>query len=568
MTGRKKKIWGITGIVVAVFVALIIGFNSIVAGIIEKKIDNFLAKENLKHYHITYSRIGFNLMNRSVSLIGFHYEPDSLFLDSLEQAGIDKMVPDIKIRRLTVAGIDFKELVKNKKLIIRKITIKSPVIKMYKFNGRMVAVTKQKKKVSIKDSIRLVILKGVNIQTIHFKKSKWEIYNYKQHRTTMMSNDISVMLHDLKLEKSGHDNQYFYPTLQDAVLTAKHNFIKLGNRLYDIRFDKLYVDFMNKTLYFSGFRYQPLYSKKEFSKHIRFQKERFDMEAGKIAFSGADFFLFLTEGKVRIHKIEISKALVHLYRDKKVPFNHNQRPLFPQQALKKMPGKMVIDTIHVFDSYFEYSESSPVMSKPLVVYFSNLSGTITHVTNIPSLWRKIGMKARLSGRMMGRAPFYLQFYFPLASVRDTFYFSGAINGPVAFRYFNPAIYPASGLKFDAGILDKMSFKGSGSPRYGTGTMMMLYHDMELVATKKKDRKESNKFKSWGVNTMVRKNNPRKGDQKEAKMVSMFFQRDIEKGFGNFLWKTLYSGMKATMLPSINTINRKSVQSLSYHKKTK
>ena len=565
MTGKQKKIWKITGLVFAVIVALVIGFNGIVAGIIEHKIDNFLRLEKLKHYQITYSRVGFNFINRSVSLIGFHYQPDSLFLDSLSKADVDVMIPEIQVRRLTVAGIHFEELLKNKKLIIRKITIKKPVIKLYKFNGRKAPVDHSSKKVSFKDSVRLAILHGVDIQTIHLKKSKLEIYNYKQHRTTLVSNNISVMLHDLMLQKGAHANHYFYPSLQEAVLTAKDNTIKLGNRLYAIRFDKLYVDLMGNTLYFSGFHYQPLYSKKEFSKQIRFQKERFDMKAGKVTFSGADFYLFLTRGKVQIRKIAVDQAQIHLYRDKKVPFNHQQRPLFPHQALKKLPGKLNIDTIRILNSFFEYSESSPVMTQPLIVYFSDFSGTITHVTNQPVLWQKFGMKAYLSGRLMDRAPFYLRFYFPMTSVRDTFYFNGAVNGPVAFHYFNPAIYPASGLKFKSGVLDKMTFKGSGSPRYGTGTMTMLYHNMELVATKKKDRKASNKLMSWGVNKMVRKNNPRKGDQKEIKTVSMFFQRDVEKGFGNFLWKTLFSGMKATMLPSVNTINRKSAQSLSYHK---
>ncbi len=98
--------------------------------------------------------------------------------------------------------------------------------------------------------------------------------------------------------------------------------------------------------------------------------------------------------------------------------------------------------------------------------------------------------------------------------------------------------------------------------YSSGTMTMLYHDLDMQAMKKKDGEATNKFLSWSVNSLLRKNNPRKGKDKQAKAASMFFQRDIEKGFGNFFWKTLFSGMKATMLPSVNTINRKNMQSVS------
>lgn len=163
---------------------------------------------------------------------------------------------------------------------------------------------------------------------------------------------------------------------------------------------------------------------------------------------------------------------------------------------------------------------------------------------------------------MKKASLEVQFVFPLAAKSDTFSFSGTVYGPVPFTIFNPAIYPAAGLKFNGGVLDKLSFSGSANPMYSSGTMTMLYHNLDIQAMKKKDSTAANKFLSWSVNSLLRKNNPRKGEEKQAKAASMFFRRDIEKGFGNFFWKTLFSGMKATMLPSVNTINRKNMQSVS------
>ncbi len=171
------------------------------------------------------------------------------------------------------------------------------------------------------------------------------------------------------------------------------------------------------------------------------------------------------------------------------------------------------------------------------------------------------MKATFKGRVMNKASLGVQFIFPLAVKSDTFYFSGDVYGPVPFSVFNPAIYPAAGLKFNDGILDTLTFSGSANPIYSSGTMLMLYHNLGLQAMKKKEVQTANKFLSWGVNSLIRKNNPRIGEGKEAKAVSMFFLRNVEKGFGNFFWKTLFSGMKATILPSVNTINRKNMQSV-------
>ena len=565
----SKKTLRIFSVVILVIVVLALALNIIVSRIIEKKVDRLLVNEPIKHYHIQYDRIGFNFIRRTVSLIGFRLYPDSTFLDSLDKSGYNVMVPEITVGRLTVSGIDFAAAIKRKNFIIRKISVRKPVVKLYKFNGKLLSPEQEKRgEFSIKDSVSLMAVKGISVETIAFRKSKLEIYNYKQKKYTLTSQDITITMHGLMLEPSGHNNNYFYPALRDASLVSKDNVLALGNNQYNIEFQQLKIDLKGQSLIFKGFHFKPLYSKEAFSKHIKFQKERFDMQAGEIAFSGADFYRFLTENEIRIRKISISDASVDLYRDKRVPFNHNQRPLLPNQALKKMKGKLKIDTVEIKNTRFDYGEMTELRSQPLSIYFTHLSGIITHISNFPYLWKRNSMEVALKGRLMKKSPFDLRFVFPLAVKSDTFYFSGTVYGPVSFSVFNPAIYPAAGLKFNGGVLEKLTFKGSANPMYSSGNMLMLYHDMDFQAMKKKDEKATNKFLSWGVNSFVRKNNPRKGEGKQAKTVSMFFLRDVEKGFGNFFWKTLFSGMKATMLPSVNAINRKNMQSVSQTKSGK
>ncbi len=563
MAKINKKTLRISSIILLIVVAFMIAFNSIVTHIIEKKINGFLVNEHLKHYHIEYTGISFNLMDRSVSLMDFKALPESIFLDSLDKSDFNTIIPEVTVGRLTVSGINLMAVINDHNLVIRKITVIKPVIKLYKFNGKLLLANAEKKKnFSLGDSVMLVGIKGVSVGTITFRKSRFEIYNYKEKKYTLSSKDITITMHGLILKPRDHGNTYFYPALRDASLVAKDNVLELGNNLYEIAFRQLTADLKGQSLIFKGFHFRPLYSKEAFSRHIKFQEERFDMKAGEITFTGADFYHFLTENEISIRKIDISNAAIDIYRDKRVPFNHSQRPLLPNQSLKRIKEKLIIDTVRIENSRFNYGEITDVRSQPLAVYFTALSGTITHISNFPSLWRKNNMKMTLKGRLMKKASLNVQLVFPLAAISDTFYFSGAVNGPVPFSVFNPAIYPAAGLKFSGGVLEKLTFRGSANPEYSSGTMTMLYHDLYIQAMKKKDTQTSNKFLSWSANSLVLKNNPRKGEGKEAKAASMFFQRDVERGFGNFFWKTLFSGMKATMLPSVNTINRKNLQSVS------
>ncbi len=567
MSVFKNKALRISGIILLLLLAIVLSFNSIVAKLIQSKIDDFLLKENLKHYHVEYKRVGFNFLNRSVSLIGFKYLPDTAFLDSLAKADVDRMVPSVSVGRLSVTGIDFKAALKDGILNIRKIKVKNPEIRLYKFNGKSREMTEENKSNAVLgDSVKLMKLSGVSVHAILFKKSKFEIYNYKKKKFTLVSGNISITFTGLALKKSGHHNHYFYPSLQSAILLAKDNKLQPGNNLYEIDFRELFVDLTGNTISITGMHYRPLYGKKAFSRHLKFQKERFDMQAGKVTMTGVGFYRFLTKGKVSIHKILIDDAFIDLYRDKQVPFNHNQRPLFPHQLLKKLPGKVRIDTLAIRNSRFEYNETSTLTRRPLNVFFTGISATIVHISNLPYLWRKQSMRLILKAKLMDRAPMEIRMVFPLASPSDTFYFSGGVYGPVPFSVFNPAIYPASGLKFTGGTLNKLVFTARANPSVAIGNMTMLYRNLTFQATKKKDRQSSNKLTTLGVNAFVRRNNPRKGEGKEPKTVTLFFQRDVEKGLGNFLWKTVYSGMKATMLPSVNTINRKNVQAVTSGKK--
>lgn len=569
MAKINKKTLRISGITLLIVVAFIIALNMIATKIIEKKIDSFLVNEHLKHYHIKYTSVGFNLLNRSVSLTGFRYFPDSAFLNSLDKSDINTIVPEITVGRLTVSGIDLQAVLYGHNLAIKKIAVKKPVIKLYKFDGKLRHANEEKKRgLSFEDSVLLTGVKDISVGTIAFNKSKFEIYNYKQKKYVLTSKEITITVQGLMLRPSGHGNAYFYPTLRDASLVARDIVLELGNHLYEIAFQQLTADLNRQSLIFKGFRYKPLYSMDAFSKHIKYQKERFDMQAGKIAFTGVEYYRFLMENEIRIRKISISDASIHLYRDKRVPFNHSQRPLLPNQSLKRMKGKLKIDTVQIKNTRFDYGEMTDLRSQPLSVYFTHLSGNITHILNFPYLWKKNSMKAVFKGRLMNKAPMDIQFVFPLAVKSDTFYFSGAVFGPIPLSVFNPAIYPAAGLKFNGGMLDTLTFSGSANPIYSSGIMLMLYHNLDLQAMKKKEGQTANKFLSWGVNSLIRKNNPRKGEGKKAKTVSMFFLRDVEKGFGNFYWKTLFSGMKATMLPSVNTINRKNMQSVSDAGKSK
>lgn len=59
--------------------------------------------------------------------------------------------------------------------------------------------------------------------------------------------------------------------------------------------------------------------------------------------------------------------------------------------------------------------------------------------------------------------------------------------------------------------------------------------------------------SWAANTVLRTGNP--GKNGKTRVVEMSFDRVMYKGLGNFVWKTLQSGIVGSITPTGKTLRQ-------------
>jgi hypothetical protein len=77
-------------------------------------------------------------------------------------------------------------------------------------------------------------------------------------------------------------------------------------------------------------------------------------------------------------------------------------------------------------------------------------------------------------------------------------------------------------------------------------MTMLYDGLAAEVVKK-DQQSKNKFLSWAANAVLKTSNP--GKNGKTRVVVIGFERVMYKGLGNFLWKTLQTGITSTITPT-------------------
>lgn len=546
MSKSKKRLLIISGIVLAIVVGVVLTFNAIVAGIISKKVDNYLATHPVKNYTISYGRVGFNIAGKSARLVNVTLSPKQSYIDSLTSTGYGFLVPDVTIGKLIVSGVDYSNILKGKNINIGKIRIRKLNVTLRKIIGKK---TKPNKKNEKKTLIpETVTVRGINSLWIHsfiLDKSKVELIDQATGDVIAGSQNIELDLRDFRLLPLKGDSSKFKPDCKEAILTLEKNLFYTPDKLYEIDLGVVAASLKNKKVVITNFKYKPLYSKKAFSKHLKYQQERYDIKVGSIEFYLPDIKSLINNQTILVSNVTVNKAKIGIYRDKLIPFPHFKRPLLPHQALKRMNMVLKIDTVKIKNSEFAYEELTGRNEKPLYVNFKKLSAEITNISNAKHRkYSQSKMKAVLKGRLMGKAPFDMNLVFPMAARNDTMFFSGTIYGKVPFSIFNKASFPAAGISFRDGTLNKLSFKGGANPRFSRGTLTMLYSNVKLDIVKK-GKQKSSKFLSWGATTVIRKNNP--VNSKPPKTALMSFTRDMEKGFGNFLWKTVFSGIKSTLI---------------------
>jgi hypothetical protein len=134
---------------------------------------------------------------------------------------------------------------------------------------------------------------------------------------------------------------------------------------------------------------------------------------------------------------------------------------------------------------------------------------------------------------------------PYNSADGRFYFSGNTLGTTKFTFFNSTVLPAIGVKLIGGRLDGINWDAVGNSTAMDGNFTMLYTDLEVELFKKDN--STNKALSWIANSLVKSSNPSKNGN--TIVSTMHFERVPYKGIGNYLWKSIQSGIVNALVPT-------------------
>ncbi len=544
----NKKLIVVSVIIIASIVILILITQLVLGSIITSRVHDAISNNKNQNYTIDIKKAKVNLFTMSLIFKGVKIEPDSNMLLSLKEGKVTEPLYRVNAPTLRIRNIGVFSFLMSKEVDVGSIVLK---------NARIdVLVSGNKNKVKAKDnvtpknfnsdSIPIKGISGGSINYLSFSSMNIVVLNYKTGDTVFSAPELDIELDKINILKN--QDSTFKLKLDELKFELQNEKFYLPGNRYFLSFDKLTLDKKKKKLDITDLIIKPRYSRDKMVSFSEYQYEIYDLEIEKVEVNSLLIARAARDSGVYISDVNIEGMKIDIYKDKSKPFDEEKRPKLPNQLLRKLDMDLFIGNINIINSELVYSEKHDLVKELMSVDLANLTVNIENVTSITdSIIAGAAMKIKLRANIQKTIPMGVDLYFPMKSVSDTFYFSGYMNKG-NLKSFNNILLPALGITFENGVLDKLEFRASANPSYSLGEMTMQYHDIE-GNVRRQDMINQNKFLSWAANQIIISNNPI--SNKPVRTVPMYFERVPYKGLGNFLWKTLQSGIMATVIPTVS-----------------
>ena len=548
MSKKSKLIFKIFGAIVLVILIVGLSLNFILGSFVSSAVNSQLKIINTKnHLDISIETVKVNVFSTTIILKGIDIKPDSTVQSAFDTGNSDKAsIYEFKIADLRLRGVGLAKILFEKHLALRRIIVKGislDIVKGTKKTKSTAQVTHKKKSISI-DSLHIGYFNQIDLSKIDIEQYSLNIINAHMGDTATSYKGDKLDLNGIRLDAYEGIEGVFHFNTEKLNLKLRRQRYDLKGGDYFLYFEKLDFSFSDSLIKISDFQFKPTRDKFELASSFKYTKEVFDVDLSSLSIHGLKVGNAIKTGVVDIDSIVVDALNIAIFKDKNQPWDYNKRPQFIQQKLKKLKQPIYIDKVIVKNSKLKYSDRAKGAKDIMVVDITNMNAQLNFVTSIrDSLRSGKDLTINLKGKLMDSSPLNLDIVMPYTSRVDTFYFSGSL-GKAQFKVFNPAIYPAAGIKFTQGTLNSVFFSCSASPKASAGTMTMLYSEMEAEVIKK-EVEENSKALTWIANAVIPTSNPSKKGKTTIAKISV--DRVEYKGLGNLIWKSVQSGL-------VNTIN--------------
>lgn len=486
-----------------------------------------------------------NRKELSIKNVAFSGEMKTLVFDeiALDRFSNDtgKGSPLLIAEALKFGGVNTDSIVKHKNLLVD--TIQCSKIKVYEPPaGSLDGITNDNSKKEM-DSTGFRNVYSIDLGYLHFGRVEF----IPARKSNFELGNITLTIHDMKADKvlKVQKNPLKYSEEVEAGIESVYFLSK--DKKYRFGADDLKFNSKQKTLSISEAYSKPLLGEDAFANSYSYQKDRFEVGMQDIVLKGI-LMETVFDGKLMASELNIQHTTAYISRDLNKPLEKKSKVgNYPSQLIVDLDFPINIEKANLPNVLVQYREKQVESQKKGTITFENSTIQITNITNIENEIEKNNrMAIDFRSSVLGKIPLKGNFTFILGSSSGRFTAVGHTQEPFDAAVFNKIAEPMALIHIRSGDIRSIDFDLKGNDHSARGKLTMKYNDLKVNVLKKEEGTpdlEKKGLVTFFANLVVQNSNPRNG---ELYIAFPEYERNIYKSFFNLVWKTILTGMKATV----------------------
>lgn len=348
----------------------------------------------------------------------------------------------------------------------------------------------------------------------------------------------AAVVHSLSIRPTDQDKHY-----KASRIVLQHTDLHLEDSLYQIGIRRIDYDQREKSLAIDTIRIKPLLNRLAFARRSGYERDRIDGIVPYIRVKGIEIG-YAGSPHVSVTSLR-TQGFLKFFRDKRFPHKNQAKPL-PQALVKQLPFRLHIDSLHIDKSYIEYEEHAEKASYSGKLFFDDLAGVITNISNRPHTDdARMGVQA--SARFLGASRINLKAALSLSEQASVV--EGMLEG-LELNKLNALIEPMAAMKIESGFLHRLAFHFYFNDFRADGSVKLNYENLRIISLRRKDDKsqddKKDNIQTFILNTFVIKRNMTTDLPEDKRTGAIVNERDKTRSIFNYWWKSVFAGIKSAM----------------------
>lgn len=297
----------------------------------------------------------------------------------------------------------------------------------------------------------------------------------------------------------------------------------------------------DKSLSVDSFSITPVLGRDEFVANHPFQTDYITFKIGNINMNGLDVDHYFIDSSLRIHTITITDPYFTSYRDKRPPFKEGIFKPLPSKLVQRIPFRLSIDTVKVYNGAVIYTELNDKTKEASVIPITRMSGDIFPIKNF-DINSTDSLRIRLNGYLLDSAWIRLRTRESYTDSLSGFQITVRMR-PRSLLYLNSMLSTLTAVKLQSGYLDTLTMRAIANDVYSLGEMKMFYRNLKVQFFTNGNESKKNLLtglKTFIANSFIIKNKNTK------RMGIVYFPRVIDRSFINYYIKIFTSGIASAI----------------------